>query len=310
MVIPPCSFIDLKPSYILTHISFGLSTNVFSSNLHHVGFTLTPTYSPQGRGIRGWYESYLILYRNFQICFGKFWAIMFLMNFPESKSAALRMSKFGHLQKAAEDFRYLLNRGYPRKVTLELVGNRYGLTFDERHLLHRGVFSSKDSQSRQKKRISIKEIRNQDLAIDGHNVIITIEAGLSGRPLVLSDDGFVRDISGLSGSFKKTETTENAIQLITDAIKQIKPRQTLFLLDAPISKSGKLAEEIRNRLKQANLPGDAMAIKVPEKILFGFPGIVATSDTAIIDRPKKVLDLAAYILTKKIGSKTFLKWKK
>jgi hypothetical protein len=235
---------------------------------------------------------------------------MFLMNFPGSKSAALRTPKFGHLQKAAEDFRYLLNRGYPRKVTLELVGNRYGLTFDERHLLHRGVFSSKDSQSRQKKRIPIKEIRNQDLAIDGHNVIITIEAGLSGHPLVLADDGFVRDISGLSGSFAKSEITEKALQLILNVLKKWNPRKILFLLDAPISKSGRLAEEIRNRLKQANLPGDAMAVKVPEKILIGFAGVIATSDTAIIDRSKEVLDLAGHIVTKRIKLKSFLRWKK
>jgi len=234
---------------------------------------------------------------------------MTLMNFAGSKSA-VRTSKLGNLQKAAQDFRYLLNQRYPRKAALELVGNRYGLTFDERHLLHRGVFSEIDSQARRKKKTSIKEIRNKDLAIDGHNVIITIEAGLSGRPLVLADDGFVRDISGLSGSFKKTETTENAVQFIIDAIKQIKPRQTPFLLDAPISNSGKLAEEIRERLKQINLPGDAMAVKVPERILIGFPGVIATSDTAIIDQSKKVLDLAGYILTKKIGSKSFLRWEK
>lgn len=231
------------------------------------------------------------------------------MNFAGSKSALIT-SKLENLQKAAQDFRYLLDRRYPRKAALELVGNRYGLTFDERHLLHRGVFSRIDSQARRKKKTSIKEIRNKDLAIDGHNVIITIEAGLSGRRLILADDRFVRDISGLSGSFKKTETTEKAIQFIIDAIRQIKPRQVLFLLDAPISMSGKLAEEIRERLKQANLPGDVMAVKVPEKILIGFPGVVATSDTAIIDQSKKVLDLAAYIIRKKIGSRSFLQWKK
>jgi hypothetical protein len=203
-----------------------------------------------------------------------------------------------YLDEAAQDFRYLLNRRYPRKGALELVGNRYGLTFDERHLLHRGVFSSADSQARRKKKVSITKIRNKDLAIDGHNVLITIEARLSGRPLILADDGFVRDISGLSGGFKKTETTEKAIQFIINAIKQIKPRQTIFLLDAPISKSGKLAEEIRDRLMQANLPGDAAALMVPEKILIGFPGVVATSDTAIIDRSKRVWDLAGYILRK------------
>ena len=63
--------------------------------------------------------------------------------------------------------------------------------------------------------------------------------------------------------------------------------------------SGKLAQEVRSRLKRENLPGDAMAVKVPEKILIGFPGVIATSDTAIIDQSKKVLDLAGYILRKK-----------
>ena len=232
------------------------------------------------------------------------------MDFTASKSTGIRISKFEHLQNAAEDFRYLLNRRYPRKAALELVGNRYGLTYDERHLLHRGVFSSKDSQARRKKRIPIKEIRNKDLAIDGHNVIITIEAGLSGRPLVLADDGFVRDISGLSGSFVKSEVTEKAIQLILKVLKKWKPHKIIFLFDAPISMSGRLAEEIRDRLKRDNLLGDAMAVKVPEKILIGFPGIVATSDTDIIDRSKKVLDLAGYVITKRIGIKSFLQWKK
>jgi hypothetical protein len=213
-------------------------------------------------------------------------------------------------QKAAEDFRYLLNRGYPRKATLELVGNRYGLTFDERHLLHRGVFSNSDSRLRREKKISIQEVRNKDLAIDGHNVVITIEAGLSGRPLILGDDGFIRDISGLSGSFKKTETTEKAIQFIIHAIKKIKPRQTLFLFDAPISMSGRLAQEIRSRLKGERLPGDAMAVKVPEKILIGFRGVIATSDTAIIEQSKKVLDLPGYILREKTKLESLVQLKR
>jgi hypothetical protein len=235
---------------------------------------------------------------------------MSTMNSMGIQSSALRVSKSENLQRAAQDFRYLLNRQYPRKAALVLVGNRYGLTSEDRHLLHRGVFSSKDSQTRRKKRLSIKEIRGSDLAIDGHNVIITIEAELSGRPLVLADDGFVRDISGLSGSFAKSEVTEKALHLILNVLKKWKPRQTLFLLDAPISMSGRLAEEIRDRLKQENLSGDATAVKVPEKILIGFPGIVATSDTTIINPSKKVLDLAGYIITKRIGSKSFLRWKR
>jgi len=212
----------------------------------------------------------------------------------------MKAPTFKDLQKAARDFRFLLNEGYPRKASLELVGNRYGLTSDERHLLHRGVFSNSDSGSRRKKKVFIGEVRNKDLVIDGHNVLITVEAGISGRPLVVGDDGFIRDISGLSGGFKQTETTEKAIQFIIRAIKKIKPSQTLFLLDAPISKSGELAEAVRNYLTKQDIPGEAMAVKVPERILIGFPGVVATSDTAIIDQSKKVLDLAAHVLRKNI----------
>ncbi len=212
-------------------------------------------------------------------------------------------------QRAAGDFRYLLNRGYPRKAALELVGNRYGLTYDKRHLLHRGVFSDADAKSRRKRRIPIGRIRNKDFAIDGYNVIITIEAGLSGKPLILGDDGFIRDISGLSANFKKTERTEKALRLILDVLNKVKPRQTLFLFDAPISMSGKLAQEVRDALKKENLPGDARALKVPEKILIGFPGMIATSDTAIIDQSKYVVDLAGYIVKRFIHSKSILQWK-
>ena len=232
------------------------------------------------------------------------------MNSVGDKSISVRTVNFKDLQQAAKDFRYLLNRGYPRKAALELVGNRYHLTFDERHLLHRGVFPDADSKERQKKIIAPKAIRNQDLAIDGHNVLITIEAGLSGRPLILADDGFVRDISGLSGSFKKTEMTEKTIRLIVTFLKKWKPRHTLFLFDAPISKSGVLAQELRASLKKEGMPGDALAMKVPEEILIGFQGVVATSDTAIIDRSERVIDLAGDIMRTKIGSMSLLKLKR
>ena len=235
---------------------------------------------------------------------------MSLMNSVGEKPICVRTANLKDLQQAAKDFRHLLDRGYPRKASLELVGNRYNLNFDERHLLHRGVFSDADSEARRTKIISVEAVRNKDLAIDGHNVLITVEAGLSGRPLILADDGFVRDISGLSGSFKKTEMTEKAIRLIVTFLKKWKPRHALFLFDAPISKSGILALEVRTLLKKEGLPGDALAMKVPENTLIGFQGIIATSDTAVIDRSKRVIDLAGHIIRTKIGSMPLLQLKK
>src|SRR4030042_431958 len=103
------------------------------------------------------------------------------------RSTVLEGLNFQALQISAKDFRFLLNRGYPRKAALQLVGNRYGLTADERHLLHRGVFSDEDAKSRREKKVHLAGMMNENLAIDGYNVLITIEAGISGRPLVLAD---------------------------------------------------------------------------------------------------------------------------
>ena len=217
------------------------------------------------------------------------------------------MPRDGALQEAAKDFHYLLNRGYPRKASLELVGNRYNLAFDRRNLLHRGIFSDSDAKARKERQVSLRSLHRKNLAIDGYNVLITIESALSGRPLISSNDGFTRDISGLSGNFRKTKTTDEAIQRILDALREAKPRHALFLFDAPISKSGLLAREIREILKDENLSGDARAVKVPEKTLIGFPGIVATSDTAIIDQSPRVMDLAGHIIRNRIKHGSLLK---
>jgi hypothetical protein len=166
-----------------------------------------------------------------------------------------------------------------------------------------------DSKERQKKKISPNQIRGYDLVIDGYNVLITIEAGLSGRPLIFGDDGFIRDISGLSRNFQKTARTAEALQLLLDLLKRVKPRQTLFLFDSPISRSGELAQEVRGCLRRENLSGEALAVRVPEKILIGFPGRVATSDTAIIDRSHKVADLAGTVLSRQKKLKSLIRWK-
>ena len=180
--------------------------------------------------------------------------------------------------------------------------------------LSTGVISSTGESSQilmprhEKRQVSLRSLRRKNLAIDGYNVLITIESALSGRPLISSNDGFIRDISGLSGNFRKTSTDE-AIQRILDALREAKPRHALFLFDAPISKSGLLAREIREILKDENLSGDARAVKVPEKTLIGFPGIVATSDTAIIDQSPRVMDLAGHIIRNRIKPESLLKLK-
>ena len=204
------------------------------------------------------------------------------------------------LRKGAEDFRYLLGRGYPRKNSLELIGNRYGLRRDQRELLHRGVFSPNDAARRREKLLGIQGIEGADVAVDGHNVLITVEAALCQRPLIVADDGLIRDIWGVSSAYKMSDITLRTVDFIMEILRGSHPKSVVFLFDSPISKSGDLASYVADRLRAVGLSGEARAVKVPETILIGHHGVVATSDSAIIDRVERVVDLAGHVIRNRI----------
>ena len=107
-----------------------------------------------------------------------------------------------HLKDAAHDFRFLLARGYPRKNALGLVGNRYRLDDTARRLLHRGVFAPEVAAARRAKLRRLPDLPGQPLALDGHNVLITLECALRKLPLVAADDGWVRDVGEVSRAFR------------------------------------------------------------------------------------------------------------
>ena len=206
------------------------------------------------------------------------------------------------LWEASEDLRLLLNRGYPKDASLQLVGNRYNLDSDARHLLRRGVFPHDLAEERSAKQVSVKRLKGAGLAVDGHNCLITLESALKNKPLLLADDDFIRDISGVSGGYRQSKETKEALALIMDLLVKTGPREVLFLLDAPISGSGELATRIRKIMEEHGIAGDASALKVPEHILAGYEGIIASSDTAVIDQAEQVFDLAGYLIREKVGT--------
>jgi len=200
------------------------------------------------------------------------------------------------LQAAADDFRCLLNRGYPREESLRLVGNRHNLNKDMRHLLHRGVFSDDAACSRRGKTVPITDVRGEPLIVDGHNVLITVESGLRNQVLVDGDDGFVRDVAAVSGRYRKGWATHRAMDLIVEVLARVTPAWVFFLFDAPISGSGELASWTRAMLMERGIPGDARAVKVPEHVMKHHTGIIASSDTDVIDHAVRVCDLAGGVI--------------
>ena len=53
--------------------------------------------------------------------------------------------------EAAQDLKHLLNRGYNKKGALKLVGDRYLLDKEERHVLFRAIFAEQDVKDRKSK---------------------------------------------------------------------------------------------------------------------------------------------------------------
>ncbi len=197
------------------------------------------------------------------------------------------------IARAAPDFYHFQNRGYPRASALEWVGNRYQLTHMERQLLLRGVFGQETALRRQARRCKGEDWLGRLLVVDGHNVQITVESAILGRILLKGNDAALRDLAGQSARFRLTEVSEVAQDWIFGFLSEFRPREVLFLFDAPMSHSGHLAEQYRKRLRQNGLRGESRAVPVPESEIPIDGCVAASSDQAVIDASSAWLDLAA-----------------
>ncbi len=206
------------------------------------------------------------------------------------------------LPQAAADFRYLLNRGYPRQNSLTLVGNRYHLSRPERQLLHRGVFADELARARRAKLPPLANLAGLPLALDGHNVLITLESALQGLPLVAADDGFIRDVAQLSRAYRNSPLSRQALALLAAHIRRHHPGPVTILYDAPMKKSGELAQLTREITAAHGVAAQVRAVPVPERQLLDFPGALATSDTHLIDLKDIIVDLAGEIIRRELGA--------
>jgi len=200
--------------------------------------------------------------------------------------------------EAATDLRYLLKRGYRRESALKLIVDKHQLSTTQRLLLYRAVYDSSTAAKHKQKIITSDKIRGSKLAIDGYNVLITVESGLRGGLLVLCDDGFIRDISAVHRKYRMANMTEKALSIILKAVQELKPAETNFFYDAQVSKSGELASQVRRTLRSVGLTGSAYAVERADISTLDFGDIVATSDSVLISKAEAVFDIAGEILKK------------
>ncbi|EHR78956.1 hypothetical protein OCC_06706 [Thermococcus litoralis DSM 5473] len=197
---------------------------------------------------------------------------------------------------AYEDLKYLLNRGYRKKYALEFVANHYRLSQKERHFLFRCVFSDREIEERKAKLLQPGHLKGKILGIDGFNVLITLESLLEGKA-ILCEDGLLRDLK-LQGGYKISSRTLQTLSLLMDFLKTLDLKEVWFLYDAPVSKSGKVAELTRELLNKYGVSGKVKLSKVPDYDLKAFE-VVASSDIGIVEKVPFVVDLPQMIAEKR-----------
>ena len=204
------------------------------------------------------------------------------------------------IKKAGEDVKYLLNAGYKIKQATMFVANHYALTERERLVLARGIAADEDIKTRKNK---LSDLENLDTVyIDGFNAIIPMESLLSGSVLFKCQDGAIRDLANLRGSYKVIDKTEGAIRLILSRLDDLKVKKAIIHLDKPISNSGRLKTMILNISNDFNVEVEVNLLDAVDKSLYGKENVIS-GDCIVMDNALSVVPLYSLILDTYEGDK-------
>ncbi|MHC4585207.1 MAG: DUF434 domain-containing protein [Planctomycetota bacterium] len=204
------------------------------------------------------------------------------------------------LLKAIADFSLLLTKGYAEKSALKLVGDKFSLTERQRLAIMRSACSDEQLVSRNRRCIAIEDIRNKSIAIDGYNVLITIEAAMSGGVIFKGRDGCFRDLASVHGTYRKVTETIPALELIGQFLREAGAGKTLWLLDSPVSNSGRLKTLIGELDRKNNWEWEVELLLSPDAELKKTDLIVASSDSVVVDTCQRWTNLGTEIVKTRV----------
>ncbi|BDS10087.1 DUF434 domain-containing protein [Aureispira anguillae] len=202
--------------------------------------------------------------------------------------------------EAAQDLSFLLGRKYGEKSALALVGNRYQLNKRQQRALSLISCPYDKINTRNSKRLSANHLENKTVVIDGYNLLITIEVALSGGYLFVGQDGCIRDIASVHGTYKKVEETIPALKLIDEALKELKVAHVKWYFDAPVSNSGRLKTLLYALAEERASNWEVELVYNPDTTLIQQNNICITADSWILDEVAAYFDLAGYLIAQKI----------
>lgn len=210
--------------------------------------------------------------------------------------------KLGELfRAAARDYFYLLNRDYPERPILKVIGDRYRLSRNQRQILFRGIASQANARSRKAK--IRRDIRGEKIYIDGYNVLLTVMNYFLGKMVFIANDGILRDVGENYGSIRDKDVFERAVDLLLDWLKTEGSDFLTIYLDSPVSHSGLHMKEMEQKMAGLAINGAVVLARSADyELKRKTDGMIATSDSIIIAvSPCPVVDLARHALESKFS---------
>ncbi|MCB9780072.1 MAG: DUF434 domain-containing protein [Alphaproteobacteria bacterium] len=193
------------------------------------------------------------------------------------------------LARATFELSWLLGRGFSDVAALKLVGDHHQLQERQRRAVMRSACPLGVEEARQ----AATGPGEGQVVVDGFNLLITIEAALSGGVLLRGRDGWLRDLASVHGSYRRVEETEEALDRLVAALGDA---QVTWILDRPVSNSGRTAVAIRNRghIVLLEEQADAALVRAAAE-----GAALATGDGPLMDRAVaaggRLIDLAGAV---------------
>ncbi|WP_186755200.1 DUF434 domain-containing protein [Echinicola salinicaeni] len=204
-------------------------------------------------------------------------------------------------KEAVDDLCYFLSRGYAERSALQLVGNRYKLNKRQRKAIYRISVGEQQITKRIQSSCAIENVKQEDVEIDGFNLLILLESILSGAYVFKGRDGLFRDISSVHGSYRRVLETDHAIVLVGKALKELQVNSVKWYFDYPVSNSRRIKNKVLEISDNNGFGWSADLVMNPDKILITSSNVVVTSDGGILDHVRRWFNLGAYLINHHIN---------
>ena len=200
------------------------------------------------------------------------------------------------LRRAVADLSWLLGRGYSAKASLKLVGDRHALRDRQRKALQRCAASDEACAGREARRLEVSRLAGEAVVVDGYNVLLTVEAALSGGVLLVARDGVLRDLAAMTGHYRRVRVTRRAVGLIAAELAAAGTSRVRWLLDRPVSNSGRLRALVEDQVAGEAAEWSVELTDRTDRVLSAASEVVATADSAVIDRCGRWVNLARHVV--------------